>query len=160
MPERNGAEATLKAEPSSAPARSPRGVLTKLAAPDDDAVPATGISAGNHAAALAYGAAQAGTTVWSSWEARARRRSPSRAVRIRGRSGRGRAFEAFDRLHEVMAETGRTSTCSTARARAGKGMVGLRSSRTPDVAVAAVPIGGGPIGGVSIASAPCGRTCG
>src|SRR5262245_36374710 len=89
----------------------PRGVLTKLAAltPEEKARGVIGISAGNHAQALAYCAALEGIdALVVMWEGA----SPQKieATRAYGAAvdleadGPGRAF---DRLHELIEETGR-----------------------------------------------------
>ena len=69
-----------------------------------------GISAGNHAQALAWGAAAEGIDASSSCgRRRARRRSPRPGLRRVGRPRGGRPDgSAFDRLNALLAETGRT----------------------------------------------------
>ena len=88
-----------------------RGVLNRLAALDADerARGVIGVSAGNHAQALAWGAAEEESTRSSSCgRARARRRSPRRAATApRSTSRRRDPGEAFERLHRLQEESGR-----------------------------------------------------
>ena len=160
LSERTGAGVALKAELFQRTGSfKPRGVLTNLAALSNDERRAgvVGISAGNHAAALAYGAAQAGIDcLVVMWEG-------ASEAKIAATRGYGAEVDltaagptaAFDRLHEVMAETGRTLVhpFDNPRTMAGQGTVGLEIVEdVPDVAVVVVPIGGGGlIGGVSTA---------
>ena len=107
-----------------------------------------GISAGNHAQALAYCAAlEASTRSSSCGRERASRRS--QATRAYGAEVDLEAdgpADAFDRLHELMDETGRPLVHpfdDPIRSRA-RAPWGWRSSRTsPDVEVMVVPVGGG-----------------
>ena len=160
LSERAGGEVALKAELFQRTGSfKPRGVLTNLAALSDDERRGgvVGISAGNHAAALAYGAAQAGIDcLVVMWEGA----SEAKIAATRGYGAEvdlaaAGPAQAFDRLHEVMAETGRTLVhpFDGPRTMAGQGTVGLEIVEdVPDVAVVVVPIGGGGlIGGVSTA---------
>jgi threonine dehydratase len=128
----------------------PRGVLTNLAglSADEKARGVIGISAGNHAAALAYGAALEGVSaLLVMWEgASAAKIEATRAygaeVDLRA-SGPG---EAFERLDELIADAGRTLVhpFDSPATIAGQGTVGLEIAKdVPDVDVVVVPIGGG-----------------
>src|SRR4051794_8305632 len=160
LSERTGADVALKAELFQRTGSfKPRGVLTNLAALSDDERRAgvVGISAGNHAAALAYGAGQAGidclVVMWQG-------ASQAKIAATRGYGAEvdlsaAGPSQAFDRLHEVIAETGRTLVhpFDGPRTMAGQGTVGLEIVEdVPDVSVVVVPIGGGGlIGGVATA---------
>jgi threo-3-hydroxy-L-aspartate ammonia-lyase len=151
LSERTGADVALKAELFQRTGSfKPRGVLTNLAALSDDERRAgvVGISAGNHAAALAYGACQAGidclVVMW---------RGASEA-KIEATRGYGAAVDleaknptdAFDRLAELQSETGRplVHPFDHPRTIAGQGTVGLEIVEDlPDVAAVLIPIGGG-----------------
>ena len=93
------------------------------------------ISAGNHAQALAYGAARGGHRLRSSscGRARARRRSPPRAATApRSTSRRAEPAEAFERLDAAASsETGRTLVhpFDDPLVIAGQGTVGLEIAR-------------------------------
>ena len=128
----------------------PRGVFTKLAALTDDerARGVIGISAGNHAQALAYCARESGldalVVMWAD-------ANPAKIASTRGYGAEvdlvapGPA-EAFDRLGEVIEETGRTLVhpFDDPLVIAGQGTVGLELVEdVPDVDVVVVPVGGG-----------------
>jgi threonine dehydratase len=151
LSEQTGARVHLKAELFQRTGSfKPRGVLTSLASLSDDekARGVIGISAGNHAAALAYGAALEGVSaLLVMW----RDASPQKveATRAYGAevdlSAPGPA-EAFDRLDELIAESGRTLVhpFDSPTTIAGQGTVALELLEdVPDAAVVVVPIGGG-----------------
>ena len=128
----------------------PRGVLTKLASLSEEEKRrgVIGISAGNHAQALAYCAALDGLdALLVMWEGA----SPQKidATRAYGAAvdleanGPG---EAFDRLHELMEETGRALVhpFDDPLTIAGQGTVGLEIvEEVPETSVVVVPVGGG-----------------
>ena len=138
-----------------------RGVLNKLASlsPEEKARGVIGISAGNHAQALAWGAAAEGidalVVMW---------RGASEA-KIAATRGYGAAVdldaadpgEAFRRLDVLLEETGRTLVhpFDDPYTIAGQGTVGLEILEDlPDVETIVVPIGGGGlISGIAIAAA-------
>ena len=128
----------------------PRGVLTKLAslAPAEKERGVIGISAGNHAAALAYGAALEGidclVVMWqgASELKIAAARGYGAEVDLEA-SGPG---EAFDRLSELLIETKRTLVhpFDDPFTIAGQGTVGVEIVEdVPDVNLVLVPVGGG-----------------
>ena len=128
----------------------PRGVLTVLASlsPEERARGVIGISAGNHAQALAYGAAleriDALVVMWrGASEAKiAATRGYGAAVDLEASGPAG----AFERLEELMSATGRTLVhpFDDPRTMAGQGTVGLEIVEdVPDVDVVVCPIGGG-----------------
>jgi threonine dehydratase len=128
----------------------PRGVLNKLASLDADekASGVIGISAGNHAQALAYCAAleqlDALVVMW-------RGASEQKIVATRGYGAKvdleaSDPAGAFARLDALLAETGRTLVhpFDDPLVQAGQGTVGLELVEdVPDAAVVVVPIGGG-----------------
>ncbi len=146
----------------------PRGVLTKLASLSDEekARGIIAISAGNHAQAVAWGAAQEGldalVVMWrGASEAKvAATRSYGAAVDLEAEDPRG----AFDRLDVLLEETGRTLVhpFDDPFTIAGQGTVGLEILEDcPDVETIVVPIGGGGlISGVAIAAAGHARVVG
>jgi threonine dehydratase len=157
---RVGAETTLKAELFQRTGSfKPRGVLTNLAAlaPEERAAGVISISAGNHAQALAYGAAQEGidclVVMWAS----------ASAAKVAATRGYGATVdleapgptEAFARLEELQAASGRTLVhpFDGPRTIAGQGTVGVELAEdVPGATVVVVPIGGGGlISGVSTA---------
>jgi len=158
--ERIGAAVFLKAELLQRTGSfKPRGVLNKLASlsREERARGVVGISAGNHAQALAYGAAvedlDALVVMWQG----------ASAAKIAATRGYGAEVdltahdpsEAFERLEEVLRDTGRTLVhpFDDPAVMAGQGTVGLEIvDDVPDVDVVVVPIGGGGlISGVSTA---------
>jgi threonine dehydratase len=128
----------------------PRGVLNKLRSltPEERAKGVIGVSAGNHAQALAYCAALEGLdallVMWST-------ASPAKVEATRG-YGAQVDLEApgpetvFDRLRELQQATGRTLVhpFDDPLVAAGQGTVGLEIAEdVPDVDVVVVPVGGG-----------------
>jgi threonine dehydratase len=137
----------------------PRGVLNKLASlsPADKAKGVISISAGNHAQALAYASALEGIdaliVMWAS-------ASPQKIAAARGYGATidteaPGSPEAFARLEELQAETGRTLVhpFDDPLIMAGQGTVGLELVEdVPDVDVVLVQVGGGGlISGISTA---------
>jgi threonine dehydratase len=128
----------------------PRGVLNKLRSLtlEERANGVIGASAGNHAQALAYGAAleaiDALLVMWST-------ASPAKIEATRG-YGAQIDLEApgpetvFDRMYELQEATGRTvvHAFDDPLVAAGQGTVGLEIAEdAPDVDVVIVPVGGG-----------------
>lgn len=128
----------------------PRGVFNILAhlSPEERRRGVIGVSAGNHAQALAYCAAFEGldclVVMWQG-------ASPFKLAATRGygaqvdleASGPG---EAFERMHELIEETGRTLVhpFDDPRGHAGAGTAGLELLEdVPDADVVVVPVGGG-----------------
>src|SRR2546425_1368383 len=109
----------------------PRGVLNKLASLSEDerARGVIGISAGNHAQALAYGAAADGidalVVMWR--DANPLKIEATRADGAQVDLEAGDGAEAFERLDELMAETGRVLVhpFDDPLVLAGQGTVGL-----------------------------------
>jgi threonine dehydratase len=138
----------------------PRGVLTKLASlsPDERARGVIGISAGNHAQALAYCAALEGidclVVMWTgaSEQKLAATRGYGADVDLRA----GGPTEAFERLAELLDETGRTLVhpFDDPLVISGQGTVGLEIVEDAhDTAVIVVPVGGGGlVSGVAVAA--------
>jgi threonine dehydratase len=138
-----------------------RGVLNKLATLDADekARGVIGISAGNHAQALAWGAAAEGidclVVMWQG----------ASAQKLAATKGYGATVDleaadpsvAFDRLHELMAQTGRTLVhpFDDPVVMAGAGTVALELLEdAPDVETILVPAGGGGLVAGIAAAAP------
>ena len=146
----------------------PRGVLTKLAALDEDekARGVIGISAGNHAQAVAWAAAEEGldalVVMWrGASEAKiAATRGYGAAVDLEA----GGPGEAFERLAELLEATGRTLVhpFDDPLTIAGQGTVGLEILEDVDgVDTIVVPIGGGGlISGIATAAAGSARVIG
>jgi threonine dehydratase len=146
----------------------PRGVLTKLASlsPEEKARGIIAISAGNHAQAVAWGAAEEGldalVVMWTgASEAKvAATRAYGAAVDQEAADPRG----AFERLEVLLEETGRTLVhpFDDPFTIAGQGTVGLEILEDcPDAETIVVPIGGGGlISGVAIAAAARARVIG
>jgi threonine dehydratase len=137
----------------------PRGVLTKLASltPEEKARGVIAASAGNHAAALAYGAGVEGTTalvvMWKGASAFKRAIVEGYGAEIdQEAAGPG---DVFERLARLAAETGRivVHPFDDPRTIAGQGTVGLELGEdAPDVEVVVVPTGGGGlVGGIAAA---------
>jgi threonine dehydratase len=137
----------------------PRGVLNKLRSLSEEerARGVIGVSAGNHAQALAFGAALEGLdALLVMW----RTASPAKVEATRG-YGAQVDLEAegpetvFDRLEQLIAETGRTLVhpFDDPLVLAGQGTVGLEIEEdVADVDTVVVPIGGGGlIGGIASA---------
>jgi len=128
----------------------PRGVLTNLAALGDEerSRGVIGISAGNHAQALAWGAASEGIdALLVMWQG-------ASEAKIEATRGYGAEVdltapgptEAFDRLEELVEQTGRTLVhpFDHPLTAAGQGTVGLELLEdVPDADVVLVPVGGG-----------------
>ena len=141
-----------------------RGVTNRIAAlsADERARGVAGASAGNHAIALAWGAAAEGLDcVVYSWDAA----SPFKLDRARALGARIDADAddpsgAFTRLEEHLAETGATLVhpFDDPLVMAGQGTVGLEILEdAPRMDVVVVPVGGGGlIGGIAAAVAPRG----
>jgi threonine dehydratase len=138
----------------------PRGVLNKLASlTEDERRPGViGISAGNHAQALAYcSALEAVDSLIVMWEG-------ASAQKIEATKGYGAAVDlqadgpggAFDRLATLLEETGRTLVhpFDDLLVIAGQGTVGLEIlDDVPDAAVFVVPCGGGGlVSGIAVAA--------
>ena len=138
----------------------PRGVLNKLASLTEDERRAgvIGISAGNHAQALAYCSALEGVDcLVVMWEG-------ASVMKIEATRGYGAAVdleaggpgEAFERLAALLEETGRTLVhpFDDPLVIAGQGTVGLEILEDiPDAAVIVVPCGGGGlVSGIAVAA--------
>jgi threonine dehydratase len=138
----------------------PRGVLNKLASLTEEERRAgvIGISAGNHAQALAYCSGLEGVDcLVVMWEG-------ASAQKIEATKGYGAAVdlqaggpgEAFERLAALLEETGRTLVhpFDDPLVIAGQGTVGLEILEdVPDTAVAVVPCGGGGlVSGIAVAA--------
>ena len=128
----------------------PRGVLTKLASlsADEKARGVISISAGNHAAALAYASALEGAdALVVMWQGTSEQKIT--AARRYGATIDLDAPDpaaAFERLADLRAETGRTLVhpFDDPLVIAGQGTVGLEIlEQRPDVDVVVVPVGGG-----------------
>lgn len=146
-----GADVRLKAELfQKTGSFKPRGVLNKLAQLSDEEKRrgVISISAGNHAQALAYASAQEGidalVVMWQT-------ASP---LKVEAARGYGATIDteapdipsAFERLHELIARTGRTLVhpYDDPAVMAGQGTVGLEIVEdVPDPDVVLVPVGGG-----------------
>ena len=151
LSERTGARVFLKAELFQRTGSfKPRGVLNKLSSltPEEREAGVVGISAGNHAQALAYGARLEGidalVVMWKG----------ASTSKIEATQGYGAAVDldasdpadAFERLEEVLAETGRTLVhpFDDPLVMAGQGTVGLEIVEdVPDADLVVVPVGGG-----------------
>src|SRR5438477_746198 len=141
----------------------PRGVLNKLASlsAEEKARGVIGISAGNHAQALAYGAALEGVdALIVMWQGVSEQKLE--ATKAYGGTVDLDApdpLKAFDRLHQLVAETGRTLVhgFDDPDVIAGHGTIALELEEdAPNADVIVVPAGGG--GLVSgIAAAASGR---
>ena len=146
----------------------PRGVLTKLASltEAEKARGVIAISAGNHAQAVAWGAAEEGldalVVMWrGASEAKiAATRGYGAEVDLEASDPR----EAFERLDVLLAETGRTLVhpFDDPLTIAGQGTVGLEILEDlPDVEIIVVPVGGGGlISGIAVAVAESARVIG
>jgi threonine dehydratase len=137
----------------------PRGVLNKLSAlsADEKARGVIGISAGNHAQALAYAAGLEGVdALVVMWEGSSEQKQ--RATRAYGATvdlEAGDPGAAFDRLHALMEETGRVLVhpFDDPLVIAGQGTVGLELAEdAPAADVVVVPVGGGGlVSGIALA---------
>jgi threonine dehydratase len=151
LDEKTGARVHLKAELFQRTGSfKPRGVLTNLAAlsAGETARGVIGISAGNHAAALAYGAALEGlSALLVMWQgASATKIEATRAYGAEVDLAASGPGEAFERLRELIEATGRTLVhpFDSPATIAGQGTVGLEIAEdVPDADVVVVPIGGG-----------------
>jgi threonine dehydratase len=138
----------------------PRGVLTNLAAltPEQRKRGVIGISAGNHAQALAWGAATEGVdALLVMWEG-------ASVAKIEATRGYGADVDldasgpanAFDRLAELQEQTGRTLVhpFDHPLTIAGQGTVGLEIVEdVPEATTIVVPVGGGGlIAGIAVAA--------
>jgi threonine dehydratase len=138
----------------------PRGVLTKLASLSDaeKAAGVIGISAGNHAQALAYGAALEGVdALIVMWQGVSEQKlEATRGYGARVDLEATDPGQAFDRLHELMEESGRTLVhpFDDPLVIAGQGTVGLEIAEdAPDAKLIVVPVGGGGlVSGIAIAT--------
>ncbi len=151
LSERAGASVSLKAELFQRTGSfKPRGVLTKLAslAREEKARGVIGISAGNHAQALAYAAAvedvDALVVMWAgaSEQKIAATREYGATVDLTATDAAG----AFERLAELLTETGRALVhpFDDPLVMAGQGTVGLEIVEdVPEVDVVLCPVGGG-----------------
>ena len=161
LSERIGSPVHLKAELFQRTGSfKPRGVLTKLASlsSDEKRHGVIGISAGNHAQALAYCAAleriDALLVMWegASEQKIAATRAYGAAVDLEADG----PAQAFDRLHELMDETGRALVhpFDDPLTIAGQGTVGLEILEdVPETSVLVVPVGGGGlISGIALAA--------
>jgi threonine dehydratase len=151
LSELTGARVSLKAELFQRTGSfKPRGVLMNLAAltPEERERGVIGISAGNHAQALAWGASVEGLdALLVMWQG-------ASEAKIAATRGYGAVVdlesadptEAFARLDDLIEQTGRTPVhpFDHPRTIAGQGTVGLEIVEdVPDVDVVVVPIGGG-----------------
>ncbi len=164
-----GADVFLKAELLQRTGSfKPRGVLTKLASlsPEETARGVIAISAGNHAQAVSWAAAEEGldalVVMWQgASEAKVAATREYGAAIDQEASGPGAAFE---RLHVLLEETGRTLVhpFDDPFTIAGQGTVGLEILEdVPGVDTIVVPIGGGGlISGVAVAAAGTARVVG
>jgi threonine dehydratase len=151
LSELTGARVSLKAELFQRTGSfKPRGVLTNLAAltPEERERGVIGISAGNHAQALAWGASVEGLdALLVMWQGA----SEAKIAATRGYGAEvdlesADPTEAFARLDDLIEQTGRTPVhpFDHPRTIAGQGTVGLEIVEdVPHVDVVVVPIGGG-----------------
>jgi threonine dehydratase len=169
LSERTGAEVWLKAELFQRTGSfKPRGVLTNLAAltPEERKHGVIGISAGNHAQALAWGAASDGiSALLVMWQGASEAKiAATRAYGADVDLEAAGPTEAFERLDELVEQTGRTLVhpFDHPRTIAGQGTVGLELLEdVPDADLVIVPIGGGGlIAGVATAAAGRARVVG
>ena len=158
--ERTGASVHLKAELFQRTGSfKPRGVLTKLASlvPEEKRRGVIGISAGNHAQALAYCAALEGIdaliVMWQG--ASPQKIEATRAYGAEVDLEADGPAHAFDRLAELMEQTGRplVHPFDDLFTIAGQGTVGLELLEdVPDTGVVVVPVGGGGlVSGIAVA---------
>jgi threonine dehydratase len=148
---RTGGAVSLKAELFQRTGSfKPRGVLNKLASlsPEEKRRGVISISAGNHAQALAYAAALEGidalVVMWqgASEQKIAAARGYGATIDLEASGSPG----AFERLEQLIAETGRTLVhpFDDPVVMAGQGTVGLEIAEdVPDVDVVLVQVGGG-----------------
>jgi threonine dehydratase len=151
LSKRVGARVNLKAELFQRTGSfKPRGVLTKLDSLSDEEKRrgVIGISAGNHAQALAYCAALEGIdALLVMWEgASPQKIEATRAYGAAVDLEAGGPGEAFDRLHELIEETGRALVhpFDDPKTIAGQGTVGIEIVEdVPETTIVLVPVGGG-----------------
>jgi threonine dehydratase len=142
----------------------PRGVVNRLSAltEDEGAAGVISVSAGNHAQALAWGAAHEGLSallvMWKDADP-----AKVEATRAYGADVDLQAVDpadAFRRLEQLRAETGRTFVhpFDDPLVVAGQGTVGLEILEdVPDVETVVVPVGGGGlVTGIATACVPAG----
>jgi threonine dehydratase len=164
LSQRVGATVRLKAELFQVTGSfKPRGVLNKLASltPDEKAAGVIAISAGNHAQAVAWAAATEGidalVVMWQG--ASEQKMAAAREYGASVDTESSGSPEAFARLAELQAETGRTLVhpFDDPLVQAGQGTVGLEILEdAPETTTIVVPVGGG--GLISgIAAAASGR---
>jgi threonine dehydratase len=142
----------------------PRGVLTKLASlnTDERARGVIGVSAGNHAQALAWGAAVEGLdALVVTWRgATAAKLAAARAYGATVDLEAADKYEAFARLEALQAETGRVFVhpFDDPLVLAGQGTVGLEILEdVPEADTIVVPVGGGGlVTGIAVACVPAG----
>ena len=155
-----GAKVVLKAELFQRTGSfKPRGVLNSLAAlsPDERRRGVIGISAGNHAQALAYGGAlEAVTALVVMWQGVSEQKlAATRAYGADVDLAATSPAEAFLRIDELLAETGRVliHPFDAPATIAGQGTVGSEIvGDVPDADVVVVPVGGGGlISGIAVA---------
>jgi threonine dehydratase len=142
-----------------------RGVLNKLASlsREERQRGVIGVSAGNHAQALAWGAAVEGldalVVMWKG--ASAAKIAATRAYGATVDLGATGPGDAFDRLEELVEETGRTLVhpFDDPLIQAGQGTVGLEVVEdAPEAETILVPAGGGGlVAGIAAAAVPAGR---
>jgi len=151
LSKRVGARVNLKAELFQRTGSfKPRGVLTKLdsLSNEEKRRGVIGISAGNHAQALAYCAALEGIdALLVMWEgASPQKIEATRAYGAAVDLEAGGPGEAFDRLHELIEETGRALVhpFDDPKTIAGQGTVGIEIVEdVPETTIVLVPVGGG-----------------
>jgi threonine dehydratase len=128
----------------------PRGALNKIASLTDEEKKrgVIAISAGNHAQAVAFAAGEYGidalVVMWSTGSEQKREATKAYGATVDLESTN--PAEAFTRLEELMAETGRTLVhpFDDPTVIAGAGTVGLEVEEdAPDADVIVVPVGGG-----------------
>ncbi|HEY7148101.1 MAG TPA: threonine/serine dehydratase [Gaiellaceae bacterium] len=138
----------------------PRGVLTKLASlsKEEKRRGVIGISAGNHAQALAYCAAlERVDALLVMWQGASEQKiEATRAYGAEVDLEADGPAQAFDRLHALMDETGRplVHPFDDPLTIAGQGTVGLEIVEdVPETSVVVVPVGGGGlISGIALAA--------
>ena len=159
--ERAGAPVHLKAELFQRTGSfKPRGVLTKLSSlsSEERRRGVIGISAGNHAQALAYCAALEGLdALLVMWQgASTQKIDATRAYGAQVDLDATSPAEAFERLADLMEETGRALVhpFDDPFTIAGQGTVGLEMLEDiPDATVIVVPVGGGGlVSGIAVAA--------
>ena len=138
----------------------PRGVLNKLASlsAEEKSMGVIGISAGNHAQALAYGAALEGVdaliVMWQGVSEQKLEATQSYGATVDLEATD--PGQAFERLDELMDESGRTLVhpFDDPLVIAGQGTVGLEVSEdAPDAELIVVPVGGGGlVSGIAVAT--------